>query len=517
MTGNWILNIVNATGATWVSGPSGELLGYYMNSTDKTINMWNLTRAVYLGPTGTGDLNNWLWRPQQGASIQWKYGIQWTAPMTTTMTADNGTTVNIDTIYAQDSGVPNPLSISRFADTIIVTNIPGPTVAFNQPGYIVAEGYSTIDGHLIWGPLKLTQAPWTRLSLSSVGEGVWTLFTYETQSFTGYSTTTGQKLWGPVSIANTNVPWGYFVTASIIANGNLYSTDFSGYVNCLDVKTGTIKWTTNTGIGSIESPYGVWPLVNLLCFADGKLFAMGGHLYSPPLYHGGLVYAFNGTSGDLIWTNPSFAITNGGAVGLADGYLIVPNAYDEQLYCYNKGQSATTITTSNDVGPQGSTVLLQGTITDQSPGQTCLGIPAKGTPAISDDSMGAWMEYLYQQQPKPTNATGVPVSIDVLDSNGNYRNIGTATSDASGMFGFAWIPDIPGQYTVIATFAGSQSYYGSSAETIFYANPATTAAPTAAPTQSVADTYFVPAIAGLFVLIIIVGVVLAVLMLRKRP
>ena len=238
MTGNWILNIVNATGATWVSGPTGELLGYYMNSADRTINMWNLTRAIYRGPTGTGDLNNWLWRPQQGASIPWKYGLQWTTPMNTTMTADNGTTVNIDAAYAASSGVPNPLSISKFADVIIVTNIPGPTVAFNQPGYIVAEGYSTIDGHLLWGPLNITQTPWTRLSLSSIGEGVWTIFTYETQSFTAYSTTSGQKLWGPVSIADINVPWGYFVTASIIAKGYLYSTDFSGYVHCLMLKLG---------------------------------------------------------------------------------------------------------------------------------------------------------------------------------------------------------------------------------------------------------------------------------------
>jgi len=30
-----------------------------------------------------------------------------------------------------------------------------------------------------------------------------------------------------------------------------------------------------------------------------------------------------------------------------------------------------------------------------------------------------------------------------------------------------WKPDIPGKYTVIATFAGSASYYGSYVETTF--------------------------------------------------
>ena len=42
------------------------------------------------------------------------------------------------------------------------------------------------------------------------------------------------------------------------------------------------------------------------------------------------------------------------------------------------------------------------------------------------------MGYVYQQQPLPNNFTGVPVTIDVMDSNGNYRNIGTATTDATG-------------------------------------------------------------------------------------
>ena len=51
----------------------------------------------------------------------------------------------------------------------------------------------------------------------------------------------------------------------------------------------------------------------------------------------------------------------------------------------------------------------------------------------------------------------------LLNSNGNYRAIGTTTTTASGFFSFNWKPDIAGNYTVTATFAGTQSYYGSSA------------------------------------------------------
>jgi hypothetical protein len=128
------------------------------------------------------------------------------------------------------------------------------------------------------------------------------------------------------------------------------------------------------------------------------------------------------------------------------------------------------------------------------------------------------MEYVYMQQPKPTNTTGVPVTINVIDSNGNQRQIGNAISDSSGMYTFTWTPDITGDYTVIASFAGSESYYPSSAETSFtVGNP--TASPTPAPTiaASIADQYFIPSVAAIIIVIIIGFVAMAVLMQRKRP
>ncbi len=465
MTGNWILNIVNATSPTWAYGPNGELLGYYMNSANKTMNMWNSTQVIDQYSLVTGqNTNEWEWRPPQGASVPFNLGIQWSAPLTTTIVASNGTTVDIDAAYAESSGVANPLSLSKVADILLVTDVPGPQTAFQMPGYIIALGYSTTTGQLLWGPMNLTQPAWTRLSLSSIGSGVFTVFCYETQSFTGYSTATGQKLWGPISIAS-ETPWGYYITQSIIAQGTLYTADFSGHVTSINANTGTINWATDTGSSGYEAPYGVWPLANILCFADGKLFTMGGHLYSPPLFHGGELYAWDGATGTLLWSTPSFAITNSANGLISDGTLVVPNAYDLQLYAYNKGQSATTVSAPDTVIPQGTQVLLKGTVTDQSPGQTCLGIPAAGTPAISDDSMTPWMEYLYMQQPMPKNATGVSVHLTAIDPNGNYQDIATVTSDINGMFSTMWTPPVQGKYVITATFEGSNSYYASSAET----------------------------------------------------
>ena len=105
----------------------------------------------------------------------------------------------------------------------------------------------------------------------------------------------------------------------------------------------------------------------------------------------------------------------------------------------------------------------------------------------------------------------------VIDANGNYRNIGTVTSDSSGAFSFQWKPDIEGKYTVIATFAGSKAYYPSFVESSFSAD-SVAATPASQQTQpeSIADLYFVPAVVGLFVAIIVVGL-LIILMIRKRP
>jgi hypothetical protein len=159
----------------------------------------------------------------------------------------------------------------------------------------------------------------------------------------------------------------------------------------------------------------------------------------------------------------------------------------------------------------GQKFTITGTVLDMSPAQS-------GTAAISEKDMSAWMEYLHKQLPKPTNATGVTVDLIALDPNGNMVYIGQATSNIDGTFGYSWAPEVPGLYQITAIFAGSASYGSSTASTFLTAvEGPVTPSPSPQPLASTADMYFVPAIAGLFVLIIAVAIVLALLMLRKRP
>jgi hypothetical protein len=94
----------------------------------------------------------------------------------------------------------------------------------------------------------------------------------------------------------------------------------------------------------------------------------------------------------------------------------------------------------------------------------------------------------------------------------NYYNIGTATSDTAGKYSLVWEPPISGEFSIFATFAGSESY-GSSFDstTMFVAElPEPTAAPDPTPAP-MTDTYVI----GLGVAAIIAIIIMGLLILMK--
>jgi hypothetical protein len=349
----------------------------------------------------------------------------------------------------------------------------------------------------------------------------------ETLMLTGFSLTDGSQLWssGPVK-----AEWDTVRRDTLAAYGNLYCAGFDGILYCYDDTNGTLLWTYGNGgegnstYAGLETAYGHYPIfVDVI--ADGKVY-LGTTEHSPnsPWYKGSQYRCIDAYTGKEVWTMMGWG--TGMYVGtsdiVADGFFVYLNCYDMQIYSVGKGPSATTVQAPLTAITAGNNVVIQGTVMDISAGTTqneqAADFP-NGVPCASDASMGDWMEYVYMQKPLPTNFTGVEVSIDAIDPNGNYIHIGNATSDANGLFHYTWTtPDIPGDYAVTATFAGTNGYWPSNAETAMNVQEAPTVTPTPTPQSNLATTAdLMTYIAASAIAIIIAIAIVGLLMLRKRP
>jgi len=503
-TGNRILQIANATtGGINVEGPNGELLNYVIGT--NWIAMWNSslcigTFAKYTPPIPLFSSNGWVWSPPIGAVLNWKDGVQWNVTVQT---------YPGEAIASVNSGI------------ILASTLTSVMSYFGTQSSTVEIGYSSTTGQQLWIQNRtLPSGPTTGYlySLGPMVNGIYTAYDALGEQWYAFDVNTGNKIWGPTT-ADPD-PWGSEGSASSsqIAYGILYGLSSDG-VHAFNLTTGQKLWDFKGINSGADFPgFSYYPFEGTtMTVADGKIYLQTGDTHGDPLFRGAQLYCVNATSGTELWSINSFYE---GVTPVSDGILMALNGYDNQIYAYGMGPSKTTVNAPN-VGVTTSTpITISGTVTDISAGSQQQAVAANfpnGLPCVSDASMTQWMEYVYQQQSCPTNATGVPVTLSVLDSNHNYRQIGSTTSDASGFFSFQWTPDIPGNYTVIANFAGSQSYYGSSAEAAFYASaPSATPAPTATPAASVVDTYFVPSVIAIIVAIVIVGA-LIILMQRKRP
>jgi hypothetical protein len=515
-TGNYEFSVQGGGGAGSFGrqnfqGADGSLLQLYLNSskvggaTRQSLTLWNSSHCI--NPTDSQFFNF-----QQNGNYPYNTGIMWSTLLPNqTSTGDPMPSWILDDTGHATWDSDNNIFILQGGTGMV------PTYGWN-PGWLMEAAYNMNDGTQLWIKNQ-TETPFAAtLQIPGASNSIYVEYNKEATTFTGYSTTTGKQVWGPTE-AFTNPLAYYDQTSAVCAYGKLYTWSFGGEVKCFDMATGAKVWNWSTGDAGANTPYGVNPLWIIGNFeatiADGVMYVETGHDYGPPLFSGAKIYALNATTGEPIWDILNFA--SGSSLPVTYGYMLSFNAYDNQIYCYGKGQTKTTVATDSVINSN-TEIQISGTVTDQSPGNTSLGIPVAGTPAIADQSMSPWMEYLYMQSPKPTNATGVPVTLSYVDPNNNYYVIGTTTSDINGQYTYTFTPNIPGTYEITATFAGSNSYFTSSAQThmTFVSPAAATASPTPQP-LSMADTYFLPMSIITILAIVAIGAVLAVLMLRKRP
>ncbi len=373
----------------------------------------------------------------------------------------------------------------------------------------VLEAMSLTTGQLLWNK-TLDQTTYTPLVAVADHGKIAALMS--DGGFLCFDLRTGQQLWQSEQFA---YPWsepGFGAYNIETAYGLIIREAYDG-IYAFDWDTGKIAWKfTAPTPYQFETPYtdengtSVYSFNGASIIADGKIYAYNTeHSATEPTTRGWRLYCINATTGEGIW-NITGCMTPG---AVADGYITASNSYDGYMYVFGKGQSQTTVSVPQTAIPQGTSVIISGTVLDQSPAQ-------KGTACVSKQSMTQYMEYLHMQKAIPTNTIGVPVSIDAVDPNGNFVHIADVTSDMSGSYSYTWTPTITGDYTITATFMGDDSYGSSYAETFATVSeaPQATTTPTTTPQQQEPVGIY---ITGSTIAIIIAVAIVGLLLLRRRP
>jgi hypothetical protein len=536
LTGKWLYSMINMPSTspmTRLRGANGEIIIYYFDIAHGWMMKWNSTKVVEAAANqrfssgGFGKVYNcsmvgYQTLPNQG-------GWMWnkTMPVMTGVTRqdpiflDDSFYLTSDNLGACSTNngafIGNPVTTS--ATSPRTTTVTGISLKPGSEGTVICN--ATWDDPTEW----LTQNATVAWRDASITDNIAVLMSKELRQYYGISLSTGRIVWGPTESTDSYLDYlqNTQLTSNAIANGMLYGAGVGGIVYGYNITNGNLIWKH-----FVIDPYHSTEISNywwvgFQFFANGMIYlGHGEHSPNMPLPPGAPYICLNATTGDLIWRiDGGFQESGwGGNSIIGDSTIVTQDEYTQNIYAIGKGPSVTTISTPDTDITLSQSITIKGTVNDISPGTSTDFMKMRfpnGVPAVSDDSMSDWMLYVYKQFSQPTNATGVQVVLSVVDSNGNFRDIGTTTTDANGFYSYQWQPDISGKYTIYARFAGTNSYYGSYAESAFNVNeaPAATAEPTATP-QSMVDQYFLPAVAGIIVAIFVVGAILAVLV-RKRP
>lgn len=487
-TGNYLMSINNVPRGwnsrteAMVFGPNGEILFWEIDSANNRLIMWNSTKTMQGFFVDVYAYERYNLRP--GATANGLMGIQYNVSIPN---VPAGTTINM---MSQEDGI-------LLATWESVTNW---SYYSEYPATIKEFAYDLDTGTQIWSKTR-TNIQGRVFYSQNIDDGVYTRYDSPVMKIYGFSIQTGNQIWETEPI--TNDGWAYYTYMHHIAYGKLYTQGYDGYMRAWDLTDGSLVWEYFFGSAGFETAYNALPSYAGFNIADGKIYLTNDdHSPDSVPWRGGKLWVIDAETGELVWSISGW-IRHG---AIADGIYTALNSLDGQVYTFGKGISATTVTAPKTEIIQGTSIVIEGTVLDQSLAQP-------GTAAVSDSSMSGWMEYLHMQKPVPSDVVGVDVTIDVIDSNGNFRNIGTATSDMSGVYSLVWEPDIPGKYTMIVTFAGSESYGSSFAETSIFVKEASqpTAPPEATPAP-MTDTYVV----GTGIAVIAAIAVAALLLLRKK-
>ena len=457
---------VSSSGRAVIS-KDGSILRYNIRNIGGTpyLQVWNTSAIDTMTAAEGQETAAWQWRPS-GGGFGGGPGFR-------------------DNYYVHDGNTGFSLNVS-------IPNIASTSIMAVREGEFIIVGSNTImaaysleegsEGTKLWEttitpPTNLPGSSWSRTGVYP-DSGVILYEDKKNLLRCGVSLETGQQVW----MGDPEPQMNYYSMYDNYYQGLLLSPSWSGKIIAYNASTGERAWEYDARNIGLESPYGNYP-INIFGIADGKIYTLTGeHSISQPMYRGPNIRCINATTGEEIWKILGFSANGGASLGgqyaqLGDGKVLALNYFDNQIYCFGEGNSATTVEAPRTGLPLGSSVMITGTVTDEtSTGRRntndMFDFTLKGTPAISDEDMGAWMEYMFMQQIYPADAKGVTVKLTAIDPNGNYQDIGEVTSDISGNFGKSWVPPVQGEYHVTATFEGSAAYGSSSATCYFVVDDA---------------------------------------------
>lgn len=502
LTGEWRYNITDVPGGTSYYGDIGEILKYSI--TGGRLLRWNQTYVVNYNKRGMSE----AWGSQvKGRQYNGANGYDLNVSIRVLETAGNRLPGRILKVFPGDRVIGGSTSSTE-------VNLWGLSLVPGSEGNLLFN--STWQAPKEWVEGNITIRGWGAFSQESL---VATLWTKENRKNYAFSLETGNYMWETPTQHFADAWSGDTDRDNNIAYGKLYSASIGGTVYAYDIETGELAWTYNATDPYQESYISKNWWLTTVFITDGKIYlGSGEHSSLDPKPRGAPFICLNATDGTLIWrADGLFRQTHwGGFAIIGDSIIATMDTYDQRVYAVGKGPSTMTVSAPSTAVPYQTPVVISGSVMDVSPGTEDEAIKLrfpKGVPAVSDASMSDWMLYVYKQFEQPTDVTGVAVSIDAIDPNNNYVHLGDATTDASGMFSCMVTPEVPGLYTVYATFAGSAGYYASYAETPLGVMEATPATP--APEQVVIPDYTL-AILGVGVAMIIAVAIATVLILRKK-
>ena len=387
------MSFKNVPSGTQVFGPSGEILIYQIDYANRWIALWNSTacgqQAAQGGYAPGADLGSWgrvaekqTWDASNPLCYSWNVSIP------AGLTAGSSFFVPILKIF------PDRVMSIDFNQTRVRV------WSLNTSGLTKTSKTTSLLFDTSWA----APAEWLAGSntLHYVGatddatNGVIAVWDKELRKFYGFSTVDGHYLWETAGEQWQDAyGWGNVEHTWYFAYNELFSVGVGGTVYAYDLKTGQTAWTYN-----MTDPYNEpvtgnywWGWISLI--ADGKLYVTTvEHSANMPYPRGGPYICLNATTGEEIFRVDGMMRGTrwGGNAVMGDSIIAGMDTYDQQVWAIGKGPSAVTVTAGPKTTTIGSSVDIEGTVMDTSPGTTSDNMVLRfpnGVPAVSDERLDA--------------------------------------------------------------------------------------------------------------------------------